>query len=123
MSILRFPLDQLDTLAFEAGAPAPERLISGAPRFRTWTFDARDDETLFAGVWESTPGAWRISYDEWEFCTILSGRCIVTRDGGPAMPLGPGDSFVIEPGFTGTWETLETLRKLFVIRLAPSRQP
>jgi uncharacterized cupin superfamily protein len=29
---------------------------------------------------------------------------------------GPGDAFVIEPGFTGTWEVVETMRKRWVIR-------
>ena len=28
-----------------------------------------------------------------------------------------GDSFVIKPGFKGTWEVLETTRKEYVIRL------
>jgi uncharacterized cupin superfamily protein len=82
MSILRFPLDRLDEMPCENGAPRPDRVLSGSPRFRTWTLDARDDDTLFSGVWESTPGTWRISYDEWEFCSIISGRSVVTRDGG-----------------------------------------
>jgi hypothetical protein len=117
MSILRFPLDKLETMAFEIGAPLPERIISGAPVFRTWVFDTRDADTLFSGVWESTPGKWRIAYDEWEFCSILSGRSCVTRDGGRPEILVAGDTFIIEPGFSGTWETLETTRKLFVVRL------
>lgn len=115
--MLRFSLHELETLAFESGAPLPERVLSGTPRFRTWTFDVRDAETLFSGVWESSPGKWRIAYDEWEFCSILSGRSIVTRDGGPAETLVAGDVFILEPGFSGTWETVETTRKVFVVRL------
>jgi len=121
MRLLRFPLKDLEVVPFETGGPPAERLIAGAPVFRTWTFDARDDDTLFSGVWESTPGKWRVDYDEWEFCSLLSGRSVVTRDGQPPEMLAPGDSFILEPGFQGTWEVVEPTRKLFVIRLAPTR--
>ncbi|MBF9035015.1 DUF861 domain-containing protein [Rhodobacterales bacterium HKCCE2091] len=99
----------------EEGAPAPEKVITGDPRHRTWNLEERDG--LYAGVWESTPGKWAISYDEWEYCRILSGRSVISEDGGAAVEVGPGDGFVLRPGFRGTWEVLETTRKEYVIRL------
>ena len=99
----------------EPGAPAPDRVIEGAPHFRTWNMEDRDG--LYAGIWEATPGKWRIVYDEWEYCHILSGRSVIESDAGERMEVGPGDSFVIRPGFTGTWEVIETTRKEYVIRL------
>lgn len=117
MTLVRFPLDRLETAPFEDGAPNPERILAGAPRFRTWTFEESTDGKLFAGVWESTPGKWRIVYDEWEYCSILSGVSIVTPDGGAPVSLRAGDSFVLQPGFKGTWEVVETTQKLFVIRV------
>ena len=54
--------------------------MKGDPRFRTWNAEERDG--LYAGVWEATPGAWRVTYDEWEFCHILSGVSVLTEDGG-----------------------------------------
>jgi uncharacterized cupin superfamily protein len=47
---------------------------------------------------------------------MISGRCIVTGDDGTKIQAGPGDAFVIEPGFNGTWEVLETMRKHWVIQ-------
>lgn len=117
MTFVRFPLDRLDATPFEDGAPKPERVLGGAPQFRTWTFEESADGKLFAGVWESTPGKWRIVYDEWEYCSILSGVSIVTPDGGAPITLGAGDAFVLQPGFTGTWDVVETTRKLFVVRV------
>jgi uncharacterized protein len=117
MTMIRFPLEDLERLPFEAGAPLAERIVSGLPKFRTWTFEESGDGKMFAGVWESTPGKWRIVYDEWEYCSILSGVSIITRDDGVAERLGAGDAFVIQPGFTGTWEVVETTRKLFAVRL------
>jgi uncharacterized cupin superfamily protein len=117
VKIVRFPLDRLEQEAFEAGAPAAERLIAGGPQFRTWTFEEASDGKTFAGVWESTPGKWRIVYDEWEYCSILNGISVVTPDGGAPQHLRAGDAFVIQPGFAGTWEVVETTRKLFVVKL------
>ncbi|MET3521063.1 cupin domain-containing protein [Mesorhizobium abyssinicae] len=100
----------------EAGAPDPDRLISGDPKFRTWNVEERDGG-LYAGIWESTPGKWRIVYDEWEFCHVLSGVSVISEDGGEARTVRAGDSFVLRPGFKGSWEVLETTRKEYVIKL------
>lgn len=100
----------------EHGAPAEGRLISGQPRFTTWNVEEAEGG-LYAGVWESTPGKWRIEYDEWEFCHVLFGVSVITEDGGSARTIKAGDSFVLRPGFKGTWEVLETTRKEYVIRL------
>ncbi|MBZ9655741.1 cupin domain-containing protein [Phyllobacterium lublinensis] len=100
----------------EHGAPKPERVISGDPQFRTWNCDAVDGG-IYAGIWEATPGKWRIAYDEWEFCHILSGLSVITEEDGSEYRVEAGDSFVLRPGFRGTWEVLETTRKEYVIRL------
>lgn len=99
----------------EEGAPAPERVIAGDPRFRTWNAEERDG--LYAGIWEATPGKWRIEYDEWEFCHILSGVSVIAEEGDEARTVRAGDSFVLRPGFKGSWEVLETTRKEYVIKL------
>ena len=113
MAGLLLPIDAAGPV--EEGGPAADRLIAGNPRFRTWNVEEADG--LYAGLWEATPGKWRIEYDEWEFCHILSGVSIVTEEGGEARTVKAGDSFVIRPGFKGTWEVVETTRKLYVIRL------
>lgn len=110
---LRF---NVDDVVPEPGAPVPEKLISGTPRFLTWNLEEADGG-IYAGVWQATPGKWRISYDEWEYFHILEGHSIVTEDGGEPVDLRPGDSMVLRPGFKGTWEVVETTRKDYVIRL------
>ena len=100
----------------ETGAPAEDRVISGDPRFATWNVEEVDGG-LYAGIWEATPGKWHIEYEEWEFCHILSGVSIITEDDGSEHTLRAGDAFVIRPGFSGTWEVVETTRKEYVIRL------
>jgi uncharacterized cupin superfamily protein len=105
-----------DGIEQEEGAPAPARLVSGDPRFRTWNVEEAEGG-LYAGIWEATPGKWRVEYTEWEFCHILSGVSVIAEDGGEARTVRAGDSFVLRPGFRGTWEVLETTRKEYVIRV------
>jgi uncharacterized protein len=95
--------------------PAADRLIAGDPVFSTWNHDERDG--LFCGMWQSTPGKWRVVYTEWEYCHILSGVSVLASDTGPARTVRAGDRFIIQPGFTGTWDVVETTTKDYVIRL------
>jgi len=115
--LVRFDPHALDPGAAEAGAPSPDKVVEGAPATLTWTLNESADGKTFAGVWEATPGAWRIRYDEWEYCAILSGESEIARDGHPPRRLKAGDHLVIEPGFEGVWRVLATTRKTFVVRL------
>jgi len=92
-----------------------EKVVDGAPATRTWVRYEEAGGRLAAGVWEARPGTWRIAYDEWEYVLVEFGRCVLAGDDGSRIEAGPGDAFVIEPGFRGTWEVLETMRKHWVI--------
>ena len=93
-----------------------DKVVAGAPRTRTRVLYENPAQKLYAGEWEATPGTWRLAYAEWEYIEIIEGTCIVTGDDGTRLEAGPGARFVIEPGFTGTWEVLTPLRKSWVIR-------
>ena len=45
------------------------------------------------------------------------GQITITAEGAAPVTLRPGDAFVVEPGFKGTWEVIETTTKDYVIRL------
>ncbi len=110
------PLDP-STLTPTTDRPAPEKLISGDPVFTTWDFEEREAEGLYAGIWQSTPGAWRVSYEEWEYCRIRRGHSVLRGADGSERVLKEGDSFLIRPGFEGIWEVIETTVKDYVIKL------
>jgi uncharacterized protein len=97
----------------ETSRPAAAKIISGDPVHTTWNLEERG--TILAGLWHSTPGKWRVSYDEWEYFRLLEGVSIITEDSGQATTLRAGDAFVIRPGFTGTWEVLDATLKDYVI--------
>lgn len=96
-------------------AIAAEKLVSGAPR--TGARPAYENEAagFYTGIWESEVGAWRVAYEEDELCVILAGRVRLTGADGAAREFGPGDAFVVPRGFTGVWETLEPVRKIYAI--------
>jgi uncharacterized cupin superfamily protein len=95
---------------------APERVLEGSP-LTVAHLDYNRDDKVFAGEWTATPGAWRVSYDEWEFCHILEGACeLIGDEDGVARRFEAGDSLIIEPGFVGVWRVLAPMRKRFVVR-------
>jgi uncharacterized cupin superfamily protein len=40
---------------------------------------------------------------------------VLTNDKGEKWTLKGGDAFIIPPGFKGTWETVEKVKKHYVI--------
>jgi len=94
---------------------AAERRVEGAPMTET-RLDYRLDNTIYVGEWAADVGAWRVDYEEWEFCHVLEGVCELTSDAGETQRFHAGDSFVIEPGFVGVWRVIAPMRKRFVVR-------
>lgn len=101
--------------------PPPDRLIAGTPQHTARNYFSDTTGQFFAGVWESTPGKWRVRYTENEFCHITAGAVTIEDGCGGRWSFKTGDSFVIPAGFAGTWQVLAPLRKLYVIFEPASR--
>jgi uncharacterized protein len=109
-------LQKLDTAAVppETSRPDLGRVVSGDPVHTTWNLHAQGG--LYCGIWQSTPGAWRVRYDEWEYVNILSGYSVLHGADGTKVHLRSGDRYIIQPGFEGVWEVVETTTKDYVIQ-------
>lgn len=115
-SDLLVSLDPNPTFTPKESLPLPERLIAGSPSFKTWAMDEAKDGQVRTGVWQATPGETRsIKGETFEFCHILEGVIEIIPDGGAPVTYRAGDSFVMKPGFTGIWKTIETVRKIYVV--------
>jgi uncharacterized cupin superfamily protein len=99
--------------AIETGMPG--NVISGNPSTKLQNYYTDQTGQFFAGIWESAPGKWQVSYGEEEFCAILAGKAVLTNVEGVAETFQKGDAFVIPKGFTGSWETIEAVKKWYVI--------
>ena len=115
MSLL-IPIDTAPTFKPEQWDAPPDRLIEGHPSFKSWPQDTAKDGTIQTGVWEATPGVTHSKKgNTFEFCHILSGVIEITETGGKTWTFRAGDNFVMKPGFTGVWRTIETVRKVYVV--------
>jgi uncharacterized protein len=94
--------------------PDAGKVIAGDPVHSTWNLHAQGG--LFCGIWQSTPGAWRVRYDEWEYVNILSGHSVLHGVDGSRTDLRAGDRYIIPQGFEGVWEVVETTTKDYVIQ-------
>ena len=108
-------LERIDDASVEAlvSRPEPGKVVSGDPVHTTWNIEQRGN--LNCGIWQSTPGKWAVSYAEWEYVYIHVGHSILTDETGAETHLMATDSFIIRPGFVGTWEVVETTIKDYVI--------
>jgi uncharacterized protein len=103
------------TMLPEASDPPADRLISGTPKAETINVFESADGKIFSGIWRASVGAWRVIYDETEYCHITKGRARLIEDGGATIDVMSGDGFVIEGGFTGIWEVVEDMEKHYMI--------
>lgn len=101
------------TTPAEITRPDPAKVLAGDPVHTTWNMEDRDG--LYCGMWQATPGKWAVSYSEWEYIHIHEGVSVLTDADGTATTLKAGDSWIIRPGFEGTWEVIETTLKDYVI--------
>ena len=95
--------------------PSADNLLAGDPQTTARNYFSDSGGRFFAGVWESTPGRWRVRYTENEFCHLTRGRIRIADASGQQWSFKAGDSFVIPAGFSGTWEVIEPTAKLYVI--------
>jgi uncharacterized protein len=95
--------------------PPADRVVAGDPRHTARNYFSDRSGQMFAGVWESTPGRWRVTYTENEFCHITAGEVTIESEDGAHSTFRTGDSFVIPAGFSGVWCVTQPLRKLYVI--------
>lgn len=75
------------------------------------------DATGNVGVWECQPGGWPvINRPDTEFTYIISGRAVLTDEStGEEVVVTDGDLIILPPGWTGRWDVIETVRKVYAI--------
>jgi uncharacterized cupin superfamily protein len=118
--VIDFAKNQVEV---EHGTVAQEKIVAGVAGhavkeicMQTHNHYTDPTEQFFAGIWQSNVGAKSVSYtEEEEVCVILEGRVRLTDLAGNAKEFGAGSTFVLPAGFKGTWETLEAVKKIYVI--------
>lgn len=82
----------------------------------TWRFADLVDGPISAGVWSAT--AETIAFENYavdEVMLMLGGRLRLIDADGTSHILEKDDLFYLPKGWSGTWEILEDMQKLYVI--------
>ena len=90
-----------------------EDILSGVSEHRYKTLYSGDiDESIY----EAKPMKLRLrDFPVDEFVMVISGKLILTADGGSPQHYDVGDSVLVPKGFTGTWEMQGNFREMVVI--------
>ncbi len=91
--------------------------VEGHPTMKTWIEYTSEDGSMISGWWAATPGTYRATYSAIELVHMIAGEITITPDGGSAVHIGPGDAFVVEKDFVGTWKIEQEVFKHFSIKL------
>ncbi len=89
--------------------------VEGSPTMQTAVQHTTADGKVMSGTWRASVGTYHATYTDYEFVHMIAGRIIITPDGGAPVEVGPGDAFVVEADFKGTWKILEPVTKHFVV--------
>ena len=90
-------------------------VVEGKPTMKTAVQHTTADGKILSGTWQATPGTYHATYTDYEFVHLIAGRITITPDGGKPVEVGPGDAFVVEADFKGTWKITEPVTKHFVV--------
>jgi uncharacterized cupin superfamily protein len=91
--------------------------IDGTPTMKTWVEYTSGDGSMISGWWAATPGTYHATYAAPEFVHMIEGEITIAPDGGRPVKVGPGDAFVVEADFKGTWVVEKEVFKHFSIKL------
>jgi uncharacterized protein len=94
---------------------APADIVSGDPRPRSVNMIASADGKFDCGVWESTPGRFKIKYRSDELVHILEGE-VTVHVGETRHALRAGDVAYFPAGTEAEWDVVSYVRKLWVYR-------
>lgn len=75
-----------------------------------------DDKKSESGLWECTPGTWRLNLPGDEFCHFISGRATYTSDDGEVIEITPGTVVHFLKGWSGQCVVHETIRNVYMLR-------
>lgn len=97
----------------------------GTPQEASWEIWVSADRSLQFGIWECTQGSFSASREGFdEVCYILSGKARVTEVSSAenSVLISAGDTLVTPAGWSGNWDILEPLKKVYVIRVHQSSE-
>ena len=90
-------------------------LLEGNPLIQVWAQYLSTNKKVKIGVMSGEPGINKSSKSGMlEFCYMIEGIVELTEEGREPRVYKAGDTFVMEDGYKGIWNTIETFKKIYV---------
>lgn len=67
------------------------------------------------GIWDCTPGRWRLSLPRDEFCHLVKGRARYTSDQGEVIDVTAATCVMFPAGWVGKAQIFETIRNIYLL--------
>lgn len=96
--------------------PRPERLVKGNPQRITESM--YEHPNMECGIWHCEIGAWNIEFaqNKQEFFQIIEGIVHIHEQNNQSyIEIKAGNAGIIPPGFKGTFEVIQPVKKYYVI--------
>lgn len=90
-----------------------DNLISPPYKAKTWNHYQNQSGAFNAGIWEADACTEKFTSNHEELCHILEGVVRLTDSSGDSKIFKAGESFTIPVGFSGTWENLVKVKKIY----------
>lgn len=114
MAAIKFRPEDL-TSRFGDPVPVPVPLGTLVSEVRSQSIPSPFNPRTRAGMWTCTPGRWRRTVLQAEFCHFLEGECTFTPDEGEPIEVRSGDVLYFPPNSTGVWDIRSASRKIFLV--------
>ena len=111
MSITQFK----NTATLELEESNPVAVPLGEPVAVTSVTSVERSDGVETGIWECTPGRWRLSIPRDELCHFLEGDATYRHDNGEVIEIRPHTLVLFPAGWTGECEVRETLRNTYML--------
>jgi len=90
------------------------KAMDGTSPNTAWLEVFGDGEGRDAGIWECSPGKYRLERASDEMCYILQGNWRLGGDEGDEYEVKAGDLLYLRKGWSGTSHVIETIRKVYM---------
>ncbi len=90
-------------------------MVEGASRSTGRLLHKGPGNSPETGVWDCTPGRWRLTLPRDEFCHFVRGRARYISDEGEVIDVAPGTCVVFPAGWSGEAEIFETIRNIYML--------
>ncbi len=90
------------------------KALEGTSPNTGWLEIFGDEQGRDAGIWQCSPGKYRLERTSDELCVILQGHWKLIGDEGDEYEVKAGDVIYLRTGWCGTSHVIETLRKVYM---------